>query len=84
MAERGIDIAGEYPKPWTDEIVRAADAVVTMGCGDACPVFPGRRYLDWTLDDPAGLDLAAVRPIRDEIERRVRALLEEMDVPTHV
>ena len=83
MAERGIDIAGEYPKPWTDEIVRAADAVVTMGCGDACPVFPGRRYLDWTLDDPAGLDVAAIRPIRDEIERRVRALLEEMDVPTH-
>ena len=84
MAERGIDIAGEYPKPWTDEIVRAADAVITMGCGDACPVFPGRRYLDWTLDDPAGLDVAAIRPIRDEIERRVRALLEEMDVPTHV
>ena len=83
-AERGIDIANEYPKPWTDEIVRAADAVVTMGCGDACPVFPGRRYLDWTLDDPAGLDLAAVRPIRDEIERRVRVLLEEMDVPLHV
>jgi arsenate reductase len=83
MAERGIDIADEYPKPWTDEIVRAADAVVTMGCGDACPVFPGRRYLDWTLDDPDGLDVAAIRPIRDEIERRVRALLEEMDIPTH-
>ena len=83
MAERGINIAGEYPKPWTDEIVRAADVVVTMGCGDACPVFPGRRYLDWTLDDPAGLDLAAIRPIRDEIERRVRALLDDLQVPTH-
>ena len=81
MAERGIDIAGEHPKPWTDEIVRAADVVVSMGCGDACPVFPGRRYLDWTLDDPAGLDLADVRPIRDEIERRVRALLDELHVP---
>jgi protein-tyrosine-phosphatase len=83
MAERGIDIAGEYPKPWTDEVVRAADVVVTMGCGDACPVFPGLRYLDWPVADPDGLDLAAVRPIRDDIERRVRALLEEMDIPTH-
>jgi protein-tyrosine-phosphatase len=81
MAERGIDIAGEYPKPWTDEVVRAADVVVTMGCGDACPVFPGRRYLDWPVADPAGLDLAAVRPIRDDLERRVRALLEELSVP---
>jgi arsenate reductase (thioredoxin) len=82
MAERGIDISGEYPKPWTEEVVRAADVVVTMGCGDACPVYPGHRYLDWTLDDPDGLDLAAVRPIRDEIERRVRALLEQMKLPT--
>jgi protein-tyrosine-phosphatase/DNA-binding transcriptional ArsR family regulator len=81
MAERGIDISGEYPKPWTDEIVRAADVVVTMGCGDACPVFPGRRYLDWQLDDPAGQDVAAVRPIRDDIERRVRTLLAELGVP---
>jgi protein-tyrosine-phosphatase len=81
MAELGIDISGEYPKPWTDEVVRAADVVVTMGCGDACPVFPGRRYLDWQVDDPAGLDLAAVRPIRDDIERRVRQLLRELSVP---
>jgi arsenate reductase len=81
MAERGIDISGEYPKPWTDEIVRAADVVITMGCGDACPVFPGKRYLDWELDDPAGLDVEHVRPVRDEIERRVRGLLAELGVP---
>jgi arsenate reductase len=81
MAERGIDIAEEYPKPWTDEVVRAADAVITMGCGDACPIFPGKRYEDWQVDDPAGLDLAGVRPIRDDIERRVRALLESLRVP---
>jgi protein-tyrosine-phosphatase len=81
MRERGIDISGEYPKPWTDEIVRAADIVITMGCGDACPVFPGKRYEEWTLDDPAGLDLAAVRPIRDDIERRVLALLDRLGVP---
>ncbi len=81
MAERGIDISGEFPKPWTDEIVRAADAVITMGCGDACPVFPGKRYEDWALDDPAGQGVDAVRPIRDEIERRVRNLLEELGVP---
>jgi arsenate reductase len=76
MAEVGIDIVGEYPKPWTDEIVRAADVVVTMGCGDACPIFPGKRYEDWVLDDPAGLDVDAVRPIRDEIGRRVTDLLD--------
>ncbi len=76
MAEVGIDITGEYPKPWTDEIVRAADAVVTMGCGDACPIFPGKRYEDWVLEDPAGLDVEAVRPIRDEIGRRVKDLLD--------
>jgi protein-tyrosine-phosphatase len=76
MAEVGIDITGEYPKPWTDEIVRAADVVVTMGCGDACPIFPGKRYEDWALDDPAGLDVEAVRPIRDEIGRRVKGLLD--------
>jgi arsenate reductase (thioredoxin) len=81
MAERGIDISGEYPKPWTDEIVRAADVVVTMGCGDACPIFPGRRYEDWELDDPAGKDVEDVRPIRDEIERRVRRLLASLGVP---
>jgi protein-tyrosine-phosphatase len=80
MAERGIDISGEFPKPWTDEVVRAADVVITMGCGDACPVFPGKRYLDWTLDDPAGLTAADVRPIRDEIERRVRGLLDDLQV----
>jgi protein-tyrosine-phosphatase len=66
---------------WTDEVVRAADVVITMGCGDACPVFPGRRYEDWVLDDPAGLDLDSVRPIRDEIERRVRRLLADLEVP---
>jgi protein-tyrosine-phosphatase len=81
MAERGIDITGEYPKPWTDEVVRAADVVISMGCGDACPIFPGKRYLNWDLEDPAGQDVAAVRPIRDEIERRVRGLLDEIDVP---
>lgn len=81
MAEVGIDIAQEYPKPWTDEIVRAADVVVTMGCGDACPIVPGKRYEDWSLDDPAGQGVDAVRPIRDEIERRVRQLLASLDVP---
>ncbi len=83
MAERGIDISHEYPKPWTDEIVQAADVIVTMGCGDACPIFPGRRYEDWKLDDPAGMGVDAVRPIRDEIERRVRQLLAELEVPVH-
>jgi protein-tyrosine-phosphatase len=81
MRERGIDIAGEYPKPWTDEVVRAADVVVSMGCGDACPVFPGKRYVDWELDDPAGKSVTEVRPVRDEIERRVRRLLDELHVP---
>ena len=78
MAERGIDISAEYPKPWTDEVVRAADVVITMGCGDACPVFPGRRYEEWVLDDPAGMDVAQVRPVRDEIEHRVRTLLADL------
>ena len=82
MAERGIDISGEYPKPWTDEIVRAADVIVTMGCGDACPYFPGKRYENWELDDPAGQGVEAVRPIRDEIERRVRTLLTGLNVTT--
>ena len=81
MAERGIDITKEFPKPWTDEIVRAADVVITMGCGDTCPLFPGKRYEDWDLDDPAGQDLADVRLIRDEVERRVRRLLDELGVP---
>ena len=83
MAERGIDISSEYPKPWTDEIVQAADVVITMGCGDACPVFPGRRYEEWKLEDPAGMGVDAVRPIRDDIERRVRLLLSELKVPVH-
>ena len=80
MAERGVDISGEFPKPWTDEVVRAADVVVTMGCGDACPIFPGTRYVEWELDDPAGKDVAEVRPVRDEIERRVLALIDELEV----
>lgn len=81
MAERGIDISQEFPKPWTDEVVRAADVVISMGCGDACPIFPGKRYLDWTVDDPAGRGVEDVRPIRDEIERRVRGLLVDLQVP---
>jgi arsenate reductase len=80
MREVGIDITQEFPKPWTDEIVRAADVVVTMGCGDACPVFPGKRYLDWELTDPAGLDVDDVRPIRADIEQRVRGLLTEIGI----
>jgi protein-tyrosine-phosphatase len=80
MAERGIDITNEYPKPWTDEVIRAADVVITMGCGDACPVFPGKRYEEWAVEDPAGLDLAAVRPIRDDVERRVQRLLVELNI----
>lgn len=81
MRERQIDISGEYPKPWTDEVVRAADVVITMGCGDACPVFPGKRYEEWVLDDPAGKAVADIRPVRDEIERRVLTLLDELGVP---
>ena len=81
MRERGIDISTEYPKPWTDEVVRAADAVINMGCGDACPIFPGKRYEEWVLEDPAGLGIEAVRPVRDEIEQRIRALLAELQVP---
>ena len=81
MAEAGVDISAEFPKPWTEEIVRAADVVVTMGCGDACPIFPGKRYEDWELADPAGRPLEQVRPIRDEIGERVRDLLERLGVP---
>jgi protein-tyrosine-phosphatase len=81
MEEVGIDISGEQPRRWTDDALRAADVVVTMGCGDACPYVPGKRYEDWELDDPAGRPVDAVRPIRDEIERRVRALLDSLDVP---
>jgi arsenate reductase (thioredoxin) len=80
MAEAGIDIAGESPQPWTDEIVRAADVVVTMGCGDTCPYFPGKRYEDWEVPDPAGLEPDEVRPIRDQLESRVRGLLAELGV----
>jgi arsenate reductase len=79
MAEVGIDISDQRPKVLTTDAVEASDVVITMGCGDTCPVFPGRRYLDWALDDPAGQGVEAVRPIRDEIERRVRALLAELD-----
>jgi len=78
MAEVGIDITANYPKPWTDEIVRAADVVITMGCGDACPIYPGKRYEDWAVDDPAGQDVATVRRIRDEIDRRVQTLVAEL------
>jgi protein-tyrosine-phosphatase len=78
MRECGIDIAGEQPRRWTLERLEAVDLVVTMGCGDACPVLPGKRYEEWVLPDPAGLDVLAVRPIRDEIERRVLALLTEL------
>ncbi len=81
MAERGIDISGGYPKPCTGEILQAADVVVSMGCGDAGPATPGRRYEDWPLDDPAGRDVASIRPIRDEIERRVRQLLDDLRIP---
>ncbi|HEY9456522.1 MAG TPA: arsenate reductase ArsC [Gaiella sp.] len=78
MAEVGVDLAAEVPKPLTDEAVRASDVVITMGCGDACPVYPGKRYEDWTLDDPAGQDLETVRRIRDEIDARVRTLVGEL------
>jgi arsenate reductase (thioredoxin) len=78
MAEIGIDIDQAFPKPLSDEAVRAADAVITMGCGDACPIYPGKRYEDWELEDPAGKDMETVRRIRDEIEVRVRGLLDEL------
>ncbi|MFD6448329.1 arsenate reductase ArsC [Promicromonospora sp. NPDC060204] len=80
MLERGIDIRAEQPKVLTDEAVRASDVVITMGCGDACPWYPGKDYQDWELDDPAGQGIEAVRPIRDEIERRVRGLLGQLGV----
>ncbi len=78
MAELGVDMTGEFPKPLTDEAVRAADVVITMGCGDACPIYPAKRYEDWKLDDPDGQDLETVRGIRDEIDARVRALVAEL------
>ncbi|GJF04684.1 arsenate reductase ArsC [Pseudonocardia sp. D17] len=78
MNEIGLDLSQEFPKPLTDDVVRAADVVITMGCGDACPVHPGKRYLDWDLTDPAGKTAAEIRPIRDEIDRRVRELITEL------
>lgn len=80
MAERGIDIGTESPRRWDEAEARAADVIVTMGCGDACPVYPGKRYLDWELTDPAGRPIEEVRPIRDDIERRVRELLAELGI----
>jgi len=82
LNEVGLDISKEFPKPMTDEVVRAADAVITMGCGDACPIYPGKRYEDWEVDDPAEADLEGVRRIRDEISQRVRRLLDEV-APDH-
>ena len=81
MRERGIDITGERPQKLTDEMARSADVVVTMGCGDACPVYPGKRYVDWELSDPAGKPLDEVRPIRDDIERRVQHLIDTLLEP---
>ena len=78
MDELGVDMSEEFPKPLTDEVVRAADVVITMGCGDACPIYPGKRYEDWELDDPAGQDLDAVRAIRDEIDERVQRLIAQL------
>ena len=78
MNELGLDLAKEFPKPVTDDAVQASDVVITMGCGDACPFYPGKRYLDWELEDPAGKDADIVRNIRDDIDRRVRQLLEEL------
>ena len=79
MEELGVDMSQEFPKPLTDEVVRAADVVITMGCGDACPIYPGKRYEDWELEDPAGKDLDTVRHIRDELDARVQALVGELD-----
>jgi arsenate reductase (thioredoxin) len=78
MSELGLDMSEEFPKPLTDEVVRAADVVITMGCGDACPIYPGKKYEDWELDDPAGQDLETTRRIRDEIDRRVQKLIGEL------
>ncbi|MGH9125571.1 MAG: arsenate reductase ArsC [Acidimicrobiales bacterium] len=81
LEERGLDASREFPKPLTDQMAAAADVVVTMGCGDACPFYPGKRYLDWPVADPAGLEVDAVRPIVDDIERRVQNLLDELLAP---
>jgi protein-tyrosine-phosphatase len=82
MEEIGIDIGDELPQPWADEIVRAADVIITMGCGDACPVYPGKRYVDWEIDDPSDKPLEEVRLIRDDIGQRVRGLLAEIGIET--
>lgn len=81
MAEKGVDISLEIPQTWADEIVRSADVVVTMGCGDACPVFPGKRYVDWEVEDPSNKTIEDVRPIRDDIETRVRTLIDALEAP---
>lgn len=81
MTELGIDISQEFPKPLTDEVVEASDVVITMGCGDACPIYPGKRYLDWVVDDPAGQPVETVRRIRDDIRGRVAGLLRELEIP---
>jgi arsenate reductase (thioredoxin) len=78
MDEIGVDMSEEFPKPLTDEVVRAADVVITMGCGDACPIYPGKRYEDWVLEDPAGRDLETVRRIRDDLDARIQALVGEL------
>ena len=84
MQELGLDLSQEFPKPLTDDAVRAADVVITMGCGDACPIYPGRTYLDWDIEDPVGKPLHTVRAIRDDIDHRVRALLAELLPPTNL
>jgi protein-tyrosine-phosphatase len=81
MRELGLDLSQEFPKPLTDEVVEAADVVITMGCGDACPIYPGKRYLDWEVDDPAGQPIEKVRAIREDIRGRVESLLYELNVP---
>jgi arsenate reductase len=82
MRDRGIGLSREFPKPWTSEVIHAADVVITMGCRDVCPVLPGKHYVDWEIDNPAGLSVDDVRTLRDEVERRVRVLLDDLGVPT--
>jgi arsenate reductase (thioredoxin) len=81
LTERGLDVSKEFPKPLTDEAARSADVIITMGCGDACPIFPGKRYEDWVIEDPAGQSVDMVRGVRDDIGRRVRELMASLDVP---
>ena len=78
MAEGGVDIRQEFPKPWTDEVVRAVDTVVAMGCGDVCPIYPGKSYVNWDLNDPEGMSLDGVRQVRDELRNRVQGLVDEL------